>query len=77
MIAALVPSVILVALKKWKWCDIGFLKFDFASCKAALFFIPVVTIFVPAAIQGFNIQSTAYVLGNIFLIFFVGLAEEL
>lgn len=77
MLAALIPPAAFVLSGKWRWREIGFAPFDFEGCKKALYFIPLLLIFVPAAVKGFEIESTNYVLGNLFLYLFVGISEEI
>lgn len=76
MLLALIPPVIFVLTGKWKWSDIGFAHFNIENCKKVLFFIPVLVIFVPVAVNGFSIKSIPYVLGSLFLYLFVGISEE-
>lgn len=77
MCAAIIPPALLVLSGKWHWSEIGFDKYDFEGCKRACFFIPLLAIFVPVAVRGFYIKSLEYVLGSLFLYFFVGVAEEI
>ena len=77
MLASLIPPVVLVLSGRWRWREIGLAAFDVEGCKRALYFLPVFMIFVPAAVRGFYIGSTGYVLGNLFLYLFVGISEEL
>lgn len=76
MLAALVPPAVFVLSGKWRWNEIGFGKIDFEGCKSALYFIPLLVIFVPAAVEGFSIESVGHMLGNLFLYLFVGISEE-
>lgn len=76
MLLSLIIPIILILTKKWNWNEIGFAKIDTNGCKKAIYFLPILAIFVPAAWKGFYIKSAAYVLGNLFLYFTVGIAEE-
>lgn len=76
MLISLIPPVVLVMTGKWSWSEIGFARFDFENAKRALYFIPVLVIFVPAAVEGFKAESVGYVLGSLFLYLFVGISEE-
>ena len=76
MAAALVVPLIMVLVGKWNYSDIGFDKFDKASAKRLLFYLPFVLIFIPVAISVFYIKSTGYFFGVLFLYLFVGLSEE-
>ena len=77
MLAALVPPAVFVLSGKWRWKEIGFGKIDSEGCKRALYFIPLLVIFVPAAVKGFSIGSADHVLGNLFLYLCVGISEEI
>lgn len=77
MLAAVIPPAFLVLSGKWSWKEIGYAPFDLAGSKKALYFIPVLAIFIPAAIKGFHFESVEYVLGNLFLYLCVGFTEEL
>lgn len=77
MLAALIPPAVFVLGGKWRRREIGFGKFDFEGYKRALYFIPLLLIFVPAAVKGFHIKPAGYVLGNLFLYLFVGISEEI
>lgn len=77
MLLSLVIPLIFIVRKKWRWSEIGFAKIDADRCKKALYFLPTLVIFIPAAVRGFHIQSVPYVLGNLFLYLAVGLAEEI
>lgn len=77
MLLALIPPAAFVLRGRWRWEDIGFAPFHFEGCKQALYFLPILVIFVPAALEGFHAASTGYVLGNLFLYLSVGLSEEL
>lgn len=76
MAAALIIPAVFVLKGKRSLKDIGFAKFNFQGCKKALYFIPILVIFIPAAIGGFHIKSTEYFLGSMFLYLFVGISEE-
>lgn len=76
MIIALIPPIFLVLIGKWRWDEIGFERYNYRICRKALFFIPVLVIFIPVAIKGFYIKSLEYVLGSLFLYLFVGITEE-
>lgn len=77
MCAAIIPPALIICSGKWHWSEIGFDKYDFEGCKKALFFVPLLAIFIPVAVRGFYIKSLGYVLGSLFLYFFVGVAEEI
>lgn len=77
MLAAVIPPVFLVLSGKWSWRKIGFAPFDFVNSKKALYFIPVLAIFIPVVIRGFHFESVEYVWGNFFLYLCVGFVEEL
>lgn len=77
MLISIVLPVFLVLNGKWKWSWIGLTQFDYESCRKGLFFSPVLVIFIPAAIQGFYIKSTGYLLGSLFLYLSVGISEEI
>ena len=74
-LSLIIPSIFLL-IKKWKISDIGFSKFDHINIKKALYFIPVLLIFVPVSIKGFNYQGSEYFFGVLLLYLFVGIAEE-
>lgn len=77
MLLALTIPIFFVLAKKWRWSEIGFAKIDISECKKVLYFLPVSVVFIPTAVKGFCIKSTAYVLGNLFLYLMVGIAEEI
>lgn len=74
---SLVPIIICVLLKKWKWQEIGFGKFSLNTSKKKLFLVSLILIYIPVAMQGFYLRSVPYFLGNLFLYLFVAIAEEL
>lgn len=76
MVLALIPPAIFVFIGKWQWKEVGFEQFDFEGCKRALYFVPLIVIFVPVAVKGFYLKSIGYVLGSLFLYLFVGISEE-
>ena len=76
MLLALVPPAGLVLRRKWHWREIGFAPFDADGSKRALYFIPLLAMLVPVAMDGFYIKSMGYLLGNLFLYLFVGISEE-
>ena len=76
MTMAFIVPAILVFIGKWQWRDIGFAPFDYKECKRAFYFIPLLVLFIPAAIKGFYVKSIGYITGNLFLYLFVGLSEE-
>ena len=76
MLLALIIPLIFILTKKWRLSEIGFAKIDIKECKKVIYFLPVSVIFIPTAVKGFCIKSTAYVLGNLFLYLMVGIAEE-
>lgn len=76
MLAALIPPGLLVLTGKLSLRNVGFGKFDTEGCKKVYWFIPVLALFVPAAIKGFHIESASYVLGCLFLYLSVAVAEE-
>lgn len=76
MAASLVIPAAFLFSGKWSWREIGFAPFNFHGCQMALYFVPLLAIFVPAAVQGFHIRSAGYVFGNLFLYLFVGISEE-
>lgn len=77
MLVSLVIPLILVLSGKWKWEEIGFRKYDADYSKKAYHFLPLITIFIPVAMQGFYFKSTIYVFGNLVLYLTVGIAEEI
>lgn len=77
MLAAVIPPACLVLSGKWSWRKIGFAPCDFVNSKKALYFIPVLTIFIPVVIKGFHFESVEYVWGSFFLYLCVGFVEEL
>lgn len=76
MLLSLVFPLLFIITKKWRWNEIGFAEIDASGCKKALFFLPLLAIFIPAAVKGFYADSAAYVWGNLFLYLTVGIAEE-
>lgn len=76
MLLSLVIPLCFIWAKRWSRSEIGFDKIDAAGCKRALYFLPLLTIFIPAAVRGFQIQSVALCLGNLFLYLMVGISEE-
>ena len=76
MATALILPAIFVLRGKWKWKEIGFAQFNIRNCKKVFYFLPLLVILFPVAIKGFYIKSISYVLGNLFLYLFVGIAEE-
>lgn len=77
MLLALIPPAVFTFKNQWQWSGIGFARFDFERCKRALYFLPLLLIFVPAALKGFYAESVGYVLGNLFLYLLVGVSEEI
>ena len=77
MVLSLIIPCIFLIIKKWKKEDIGFNKFDVLNIKKALYFIPVILIFIPVSIQGFYFNNAEYFFGVLFLYLFVGIAEEI
>lgn len=77
MVLSLIPFITMVLLKKWKLSERGFGKFSKEGCKRALFFLPVLLLYVPVAVSGFQIKSTSYLLSTLFLYAFVGISEEI
>lgn len=77
MLLALIPPAAFVLRGRWRWEDIGFAPFNFEGCKQALYFLPILVIFVPVALKGFHAGPLGYVLGNLFLYLWVGVSEEL
>jgi len=76
MLFALLIPLFFILRKKWSWREIGFAKIDAGACKKVLYFLPLLAVFLPAAVKGFHVKSAIYVLGNIYLYFMVGVAEE-
>lgn len=76
MLASLLPPIALVMRGQWLWSGIGFSRMNSNGCKRALYFIPLLAIFIPAALKGFVIQSAGHLLGSLFLYLFVGISEE-
>lgn len=76
MLVSLVIPLVFVLIGKWKWNEIGFDKYDIKCSKRAYHFLPLITILIPVAVQGFYFKSAAYVFGNLFLYSAVGIAEE-
>lgn len=77
MLASLVIPLVFVLSGKWDRGKIGFGKYDALCSKKAYHFLPLIAIFIPAAIQGFYFKSAIYVFGNLFLYMAVGIAEEI
>lgn len=77
MLLSLIPPALFILSRKWHWSEIGLAQFDFESCKKTLYFLPILVIFVPAALKGFYARSMDYVLGNLFLYLLVGVSEEI
>lgn len=77
MLISLVIPLIFVLSGKWKWKEIGFRRYDIECSKKAYHFLPLITIFIPVAIQGFYFKSIIYVFGNLLLYLTVGIAEEI
>ena len=76
MVLALIPPAIFVFIGKWQWKEVGFEQFDFEGCKRALYFVPLIVVFVPVAVKGFYLKSIGCMLGSLFLYLFVGISEE-
>lgn len=76
MIMALIPPAAFILKGKRDWKEYGFAQIDLEGCRRALYFAPVLVIFIPPAMKGFYAGSAAYVLGSLFLYLFVGIAEE-
>lgn len=76
MLLSLVIPLCLIRTKRWSRSEIGFDQIDAAGCKRALYFVPLLTIFIPAAVRGFQIRSVAFCLCNLFLYLMVGISEE-
>lgn len=76
MILALLPPAFFVLKGKWDWSACEFTGIDLEGCKRALYFLPLLVIFIPPAMKGFYVKSAGYVLGSLFLYLFVGIAEE-
>lgn len=76
MLLSLVVSAIFLLLKKWSFKDIGFGKITKEGLRNVLYFIPIILIFVPCAIKGFEAESTMYFFAVFYLYLFVGIAEE-
>lgn len=76
MAMALILPAPFVFSGKWHWRELGFAPINFENCKRVFYFIPLLVIFIPAAVKGFCIKSIEYVLGSLFLYLFVGISEE-
>lgn len=76
MLLSMAVPVMFVFMKKWSWSEIGFSKMDIDGCKRAAYFLPLLAVFVPVAVEGFSIKFAGYVWGNLFLYCMVGIAEE-
>lgn len=76
MVLALIPPALLVLKGKWDRSVCGFTRIDPEGFKRALYFAPLLVIFIPPAMKGFYAGSAGYVLGSLFLYLFVGIAEE-
>lgn len=76
MLLSLTVPCVFIFVKKWNWSEIGFSKIDRGGCKKAAYFLPLLAVFVPVAVEGFSLKSAAYVWSNLFLYCMVGLAEE-
>lgn len=76
MLLSLLVPLVPILRKKWTWSEIGFAGPDGAGCRKAVYFLPLLAVFIPAAVGGFSIKSPAYVWGNLLLYAAVGLAEE-
>lgn len=77
MLSSLAIPLIFILSGKWNWREIGFRKYDADCSKKAYHFLPLIAIYIPAAIQGFCFKSKIYVFGNLFLYLTVGIAEEI
>lgn len=77
MLLSLTIPLIFILSKKWSWEEIGAAPIDTDGCKRALYLLPLLTIFIPVAVKGLHIRSTAYLLGSLFLYLTVGVAEEI
>ena len=76
MALALIVPAVFVLTGKWQWREIGFASLNDKDCRSLLYFIPLLVLFIPAAMKGFYVQSIGYVTGNLFLYLFVGISEE-
>lgn len=76
MIMALIPPAVFILRGKRDWKEYGLARIDLAGCRRALYFAPVLVIFIPPALKGFSAESAAYAAGSLFLYLFVGIAEE-
>lgn len=76
MLLSLAIPLIFILSKKWSRHEIGFAQIDRIGCKKALYFLPLLVIFIPVTVKGFYIKSAAYALGNLFLYLSVGVSEE-
>ena len=76
MLLALLPPLCLLLRRGWTLRDLGFGGFDPRGCRRALYFLPLLAIYVPAAVWGFRIRSVPVALGSLWLYLLVGVAEE-
>ena len=77
MLLSLVVPLVFLLTKKWNFKEIGFTRITKEGARSVLYFLPLVLIIVPCAIEGFRIESIQYFFAVLYLYLFVGIAEEL
>ena len=77
MLLSLLFPLIFLLSKKWNTSEIGFNRITKEGARNVLYFLPLVLIIVPCAIEGFRIESIQYFFAVLYLYLFVGIAEEL
>ena len=76
LLSLLVPLIFLLT-KKLSTSEIGFTRITKEGARSVLYFLPLLLIIVPCAIEGFHIESIQYFFAVLYLYLFVGIAEEL
>lgn len=76
LLSSVIPLVFLLT-RKWGLKDIGLHKVTKEGAKNALYFLPLLLLYIPCAVKGFYIESAEYFFAIFFLYLFVGIAEEL
>ncbi len=77
MLLSLLLPLIFLLTKKWNTSEIGFNRVTKEGARNVLYFLPLLLIIVPCAIEGFRIESIQYFFAVLYLYIFVGIAEEL
>lgn len=63
MLLSLTIPLVFILSKRWSWEEIGAAPIDTDGCKRALYLLPLLTIFIPVAVKGLHIRSTAIIFG--------------